>query len=75
VLFAILIDREALKCQIPSGAKIGSYIARSEDGALNSSRFDTVLDEIELDGDGSCYFNSAAEANFSVALAEMEVAD
>jgi hypothetical protein len=34
-----------------------------------------ILDEIELDGNGSCYFNGAAEADFAIALAEMEIAD
>lgn len=75
VLLAILIDREALKCQVPPRAKIGSHIAWPENRALDSSRLHTVLDEIKLDGDSACYFNGATEADFAVALAEMEIAD
>jgi hypothetical protein len=75
VLLAIFIDREALKCQIPPGAKIGSHVARPENRALDGSGLDAILDEIKLDGDGSCYLNGATEADFAVALAEMEIAD
>lgn len=75
MLLAILIDREALKCQIPPGAKIGGHVAWPEHGTLDGSRFNAILDQIELDGDGSCYFNGAAEADFAVALAEVEIAN
>lgn len=54
---------------------MGSYIARPENGTLDSSRFHAVFDELKFDGDGSCYFNGAAEADFAIALTEMEIAD
>jgi hypothetical protein len=75
MLLAILIDGKALKCQISPRTKVGSHIAWSENRALDGSRLNAILDEIELDGNGSCYFNGAAEADFAIALAEMEIAD
>lgn len=75
MLLAILVDGEAFKRQIPARAEIRGYIAGPENGALDGSRLDAVLDEVELDGDGSCDFNRAAEANLSITLAEMEIAD
>lgn len=75
MLLAILVNGEALKRQIPARAEIRGHIAGPENGALDGSRLDAVLDEVELDGDGSCYFNRTAEADLSIALTEMEITD
>lgn len=75
VLLAVLVDTEALKVNIPTRAELGLHGAGDVNWALHVEMLDAALHDAELHCDASGHLNGAAEADFAVALAEMQVSD
>jgi hypothetical protein len=68
MLFAMFIDTEALKVNVPSGPELRLYGARDVNGTLHVELFHATLHDAEFDGDDSSHFDCAAEGYLAVAL-------
>lgn len=75
MLFALLIDTETLEINVSSGTEIRFHGAGDVDGRFHVQVLDPLLHDGELDRDDAGHFDGAAEADFAVALGEVEVAD
>ena len=76
MLLPALIDTEPFKRQIPPRPVMRLHRPRQEQRALHPPQIlDPVLHDGQLQGDDTRHFNGAAEADFAVPLAEVQVAD
>lgn len=75
MLLPVLVDREALKVDVPSRAELGLHRPRDVDGGLDAQLFHAVLHDAELDCDDARHLYGATEGNLAVSLAEMQVSD
>ena len=78
VLFAVLVDGEALEGEHAPRAELGFHGAGEEDGgfAVDHPQLGlAAFHDGEFEGDDAGDFDGAAEGDLAVALAEVEVAD
>ncbi len=75
MLLAVLIDREALEVDVSPGTELGLHGSGDVDGGLETQFRHPVLHNLEVDGDDAGHLNGTAEADLSIALGEVEVAD
>ncbi len=72
VLLALLVDRDALKNQ--EVLVVRRHRRRLENRIFDAVLRHAVLDDIDLDVEPAGHLDGAAEGNFAVALAEMQIA-
>jgi hypothetical protein len=70
----MLVDREPFKIDVSPGAKLRFDRSWDVDGRLQTQVGHAVLDNLEIDSDDSSHLDGAAEGNFSIALAKVQVA-
>lgn len=75
MLFARLIDAEALEVDVPPRAKLRLHGTRDVDGTLHVQLLHSVLHDAKLERNYTRHFNGATEGNLTVALAKVQVAD
>ena len=75
VLFAILIDAEALERQIAPRPVMRLDGPGQKQRGLHAEVGHAVLHHRQLDGDDTGHFDGAAKGDFAVALGEVQVAD
>ena len=75
MLFPVVIDRKALKCQISSGSKMRFNWTRKVEWRLHSKIFHAILHDLEVDGDDTSHLDSTAEGDLTVTLTEMQISN
>lgn len=68
VLLAALVDREALKVDVPSRAELGLDWAGNVDGRLDTKVGHAILEHLEVDSDDASHLDGAAEGYLAVTL-------
>lgn len=68
VLFAVLVDAEALEGEVAAGAELGLDGALVEDGRFHAQVGHAVFHNAEFDRDDAGHFDGATEGDFAVAL-------
>jgi hypothetical protein len=75
MLLAILIHTEALKVNIPAGAKLRLHRTRDINRRFHRELLHATLHDGEIDRNHTRHLNSATERNLAIALREMQIAD
>jgi hypothetical protein len=65
MLLAMLVDRKALKVDIPARTELRLNWAWDIDGRLHAQLFHAILHDAEFDGDDACHLDSATETDFT----------
>lgn len=68
VLLAMLVDREALKVDVPARAKLRLHGPGQVDGRLEAQISHAVLDHLEVYRNDAGHLDGAAEGDLAVAL-------
>ena len=75
MLLAQLIDRETLEVYVPASSKLRFHRTGDVDGGFKAEVRHSVLDDFEVDGNHTSHLDGATEADLSVSLGEVEIAD
>lgn len=75
VLLAVLVDAEAFKVNVPTGAELRLDGTRDVDGGFQAQVGHAVLHDLEVDGNDPRHLDSTTKGDFAVALREVQVTD
>jgi hypothetical protein len=75
MLLAILIHAEALKVNIPAGAKLRLHRPRDVNRRLHGQLLHATFHDGEIDRNHTRHLNSATERNLAITLREMQIPD
>jgi hypothetical protein len=68
MLLPVLVNREPLKVDIPSGSKMGLHGPGKVNGAPEAEVGHAVLDDFKVDGNNTRHLDSTTKGNFSITL-------